>query len=244
MVARRWKLEEPVDPLSVGLQNAMPDQPLIPDEQVATLIDPDLRREIGDPVPVKFAATVVYLPLLLLGVGTSAFWLKTVPGPNLNLRTIAIDLSAGTGTALVLVIVTYLLAKYVKPFHELGREFSNVLGTMSTREVLQIGALSGAAEELVFRGTMQPWLAGHMGTGSAIAVTSVVFGLLHFVPYRVFFPLTGFATVVGLICGALFEMNHTIVAPMVAHVLLNAINLWLLVSTRTPDRTTPRPSAG
>jgi len=63
-----------------------------------------------------------------------------------------------------------------------------------------------------------------------LIVTSVVFGLLHYVPDRVFLPWTVFATIVGFICGGLYQATHSVVAPIVAHTLLNAINLTLIVN--------------
>ena len=76
------------------------------------------------------------------------------------------------------------------------------------------------AEEAFFRGALQP-AAGWL-------LASLIFGAVHFVPRREFLPWTGFAILAGLLFGALFEATGNLVAPVVAHMLVNAVNLrWL-----------------
>ena len=59
----------------------------VPDEELDSLIDPAIRSEIGNPCPVTFAATVVYAPLMVVGLVLSAFVTKTFP-PKLDAETI------------------------------------------------------------------------------------------------------------------------------------------------------------
>jgi membrane protease YdiL (CAAX protease family) len=213
------------------MTNQLTNQPPpIAVEHLDQVIDPELRAEIGNPVPITFAATVVYLPLLVGGLLTSIFWTKTITTEPWSPRGLLIDVAAGAAIALVLVLVTYVLARAVKPFELLEREFRTILGHLSHRQIIWIAVLSGAAEELLFRGTLQPWLTGLWGAPAALVVTSLVFGLLHFVPDRVFLPWTIFATVVGFLCGGLFQVFGSVIPPAVAHTLLNAINLELIVN--------------
>ena len=80
--------------------------------------------------------------------------------------------------------------------------------------------MSGFAEEAFFRGALQPrvgWLAA-----------SVLFGLAHFAPSRALLPWTGFAIVAGGILGGLYAATGNLLAPVLAHALVNALNLrWL-----------------
>lgn len=103
----------------------------------------------------------------------------------------------------------------------LGRELADMLGKRSARECVVLAVASGVAEEVFFRGALQPvlgWL-----------LASLVFGLVHFVPKRELLPWTGFALIAGLVLGALFESTGNLVAPIVAHVGINAVNLRRLV---------------
>jgi hypothetical protein len=103
----------------------------------------------------------------------------------------------------------------------LGRELAELLGKRSARECVILALASAVAEEVFFRGALQPalgWL-----------LASLIFGLVHFAPKRDLLPWTGFALVAGLVLGALFESTGNLVAPIVAHVGINAVNLRRLV---------------
>jgi len=71
---------------------------------------------------------------------------------------------------------------------------------------------------------MQPWLG--------FVPTSIIFGALHFVPSKVFIPWTVFALAAGFIFGALLEWRGSLVSPICAHIMVNAINLSMIVTGR------------
>jgi hypothetical protein len=103
----------------------------------------------------------------------------------------------------------------------MGRSLAELLGKRSLRECVVLAVVSGVAEEAFFRGVLQPalgWL-----------LASLIFGLVHFAPKRELLPWTGFALAAGLALGALFEFTGNLVAPIVAHVGINAVNLRRLV---------------
>lgn len=102
----------------------------------------------------------------------------------------------------------------------LSRELAQLLGPLSTRSCLLLAAASGFAEEALFRGALQPQL-GLLGA-------SLLFGLAHFVPRRELLPWTAFTLAAGFGLGALYEVTGNLVAPVVAHFGVNAVNLRLL----------------
>ncbi len=57
---------------------------------------------------------------------------------------------------------------------------------------------------------------------------SLLFGLAHFVPRRELLPWTAFTLAAGFGLGALYEVTGNLVAPVVAHFGVNAVNLRLL----------------
>jgi membrane protease YdiL (CAAX protease family) len=86
--------------------------------------------------------------------------------------------------------------------------------------------LVGPFEELVFRGGVQGILRRTWGPTVAIAVSSALFGLVHW------FALTGtgsrvpyvtIAAVLGLVLGYLYERSRNIVVPAVVHGLYNSV---------------------
>jgi hypothetical protein len=80
--------------------------------------------------------------------------------------------------------------------------------------------VSGFAEEAFFRGALQPQVG--------LVIASLIFGVVHFVPRREFLPWTAFAIAAGFLFGWLFDTTGNLVAPVVAHASINAVNLWLL----------------
>jgi hypothetical protein len=130
-----------------------------------------------------------------------------------------------------MVGVTWSLARALRALQELEREFQKVLGSLAPTRILALAVLSGTAEELLFRGSLQPWLG--------YVATSLLFGCLHFVPSIVFFPWTLFAIGAGFIFGGLFSWRGSLVGPIVAHSLVNGINLHLIVTGRRRSKNAP-----
>ncbi|MEE2712676.1 MAG: CPBP family intramembrane glutamic endopeptidase [Planctomycetota bacterium] len=190
-------------------------------DDIESLIDPEVRAEIGDPIPISTAATAVYIPLLLLGLGLAIFWQGTISVQQFSWPRIAEDAAIGFGVGLALVAITWFLSRVLTPLQDLEREFRRVLGDVSTQRILALALLSGVAEELVFRGTLQPWIG--------YVATSIIFGCIHFVPSPVFLPWTLFALGAGFLFGWLFEYRDSLIAPIFAHVTVNALNLLLIV---------------
>jgi membrane protease YdiL (CAAX protease family) len=90
--------------------------------------------------------------------------------------------------------------------------------------------LTPLAEEWMYRGLLQQGLKGAgLGRGAAIAVTSVLFALVHWGSLAEDSRVAGMATLVLLSVGwgMLYERSGRIAAPIVAHALFNAANLWI-----------------
>lgn len=208
----------------------------VPDHSLDELIDPELRREIGDPLPVAFAASVVYWPLLLVGLAASVWWTDSLSGPGYAPLHVAVDVLLGAGVALLITGSTFGLARRSRTLRELEVEFRRVLGAMSGGQILRLAALSGTGEELLFRGTIQVLFADPrflgLGPWHGLVWTSLIFGALHFLPHKVFLPWTLFALFVGFLAGGLFVWRESLVAPIVLHVVLNALNLRLITTGR------------
>ena len=102
----------------------------------------------------------------------------------------------------------------------LARALGRLLGRLSLAQCVLLAAVSGVAEEAFFRGVLQPRIG--------LLAAALVFGLAHFVPRRELAPWALFAFAAGLLLGILFESTGNLVAPVVAHASINAVNLWLL----------------
>ena len=76
-----------------------------------------------------------------------------------------------------------------------------------------LACIAGIAEEVLFRGLIQPGLTPWLTTWGALLVTSVLFGLVHFASRA----YAAFATVMGMYLGALLLMVDNLLAPIVTH---------------------------
>lgn len=84
----------------------------------------------------------------------------------------------------------------------------------------------GPAEELLFRGVIQSGLRRAFGPAAAIALASVMFGLLHAGVEGTIvetFAYMGVTVVLGAILGLLYEWTENVIVPALAHGLYNAI---------------------
>ena len=166
------------------------------------------------------------LPVIALGEGlllvlaVAWAWLAEIPLP---LGAPVAGALAGTGAALLLGVINLGLLRtkgnrwpggalrhvcrvIVRPLFEHVRVW----------HIVVISALAGAAEELLFRGVLQP-LAG-------LPAASVVFGAVH-VGGRSLLGYGLWAACIGGVFGVLMVMTGGLLAPIVAHAVYDALAL-------------------
>ena len=116
---------------------------------------------------------------------------------------------------------------------ELHREFRELLGRPSVREIVVLAAASSIGEEVLFRGAMlDAW---------GVWWSSLVFAGLHVGPRPSFLPWTLSSLVLGLALAWLTLWTGNLGAAVAAHFVINLLNLYYI--TRTPPRRAPA-SAG
>ncbi|MFK7992025.1 MAG: lysostaphin resistance A-like protein [Sandaracinaceae bacterium] len=135
----------------------------------------------------------------------------------------AASVAGGLGLGLVTVLFSQLAARRFSWARELHAGFRGLLGEVSAPVILGLALTSGIGEELFFRGAMQPTLGW--------VITSIVFGVIHIGPDRRFLAWTPFAIAAGFAFGALHEATGSLAGPIVAHVLINYLNLRFIVRT-------------
>jgi membrane protease YdiL (CAAX protease family) len=128
-----------------------------------------------------------------------------------------IDLFLGAAAGLALVGLWWLVARRftaARRFEDLVRE---LLGDLDAGQAVGLALLSGFAEELFFRGAVQDtwgfWIA------------SALFAALHTGRDRGLWVWTAFALVAGLLFGGMVLLAGNLLPAIVAHVVVNAINL-------------------
>lgn len=125
--------------------------------------------------------------------------------------------SIGATAGLLVALVSRLSLSWFPRVQLLEEEFARILGPLSNTEIVVLAVLSSVAEEAFFRGAMQPTLG--------YVPTALIFGLLHVGPARIYLLWTVMAVVMGFALGAMFLWTGSLLAPILCHLLINAINL-------------------
>ncbi len=132
------------------------------------------------------------------------------------------DLGAGVAAGAVALLVWEGLRRLASA-RVLESNLQQLLTGVSRSEAGALAALSGFAEELFFRGAVQP--------SAGLWATAAIFGLVHFAPGRGGLLWMLWAFVMGLALGMLTIWTSALVAPIVAHMTVNGVGLLRLVDS-------------
>jgi membrane protease YdiL (CAAX protease family) len=168
------------------------------------------------------AAWIFYLLLAIAGVVWLGLSRGTLDWAAFVGKAWPRDLLLGTAAAAVLVAAWRLGRRFSPAMRDLEAQIAGVIGPVETGEVLVLALLSGFAEELFFRGAMLgswgPW------------ISTALFGLMHSGRGWAFACWTLFALAAGGLFAALTVLTGNLLAAILAHVLVNAINLGRLAN--------------
>jgi membrane protease YdiL (CAAX protease family) len=161
---------------------------------------------------------VFYLLMALVGVVWIGWREGRIPlATFINPDAWGADLGLGLGGGLLLVGAWELASRLLPAAREVERRLSEVLGPLRGGDAIGLAVLSGFAEEFFFRGAVQ----GSWGWLWA----SVLFAVLHSGPGSEYRLWTLFAAVAGFLLGGMMAWRGNLLAPVVAHVVTNGVNL-------------------
>jgi membrane protease YdiL (CAAX protease family) len=143
-------------------------------------------------------------------------WLVEPPGVAL-VSSAALGLAVAT-TIIAFTRVTVRRFGWARRLHSELRPVALDLTTVG--QILVVAGLSSLGEELFFRGLLAPTVG--------VVPAALLFGLLHQIKGPSRWVWVGWATVVGLMLGAVFALTGSLVGPLLAHAIVNAANLAYL----------------
>jgi membrane protease YdiL (CAAX protease family) len=178
------------------------------------------RSTLPSTTRITTLAVVVYGPLAVgalawawLGGARFAWTLDTPWWSASYPERLALSLGLGLLLAVVVVGVTPILVERTRWARALHAELAEIISPLSAAEMTWLALASGVAEELFFRGAMQPaW---------GLLITSLIFGAVHVGPKPLFLAWTTWAFVMGLLLGLIFELTGVLWGPVLAHVWIN-----------------------
>lgn len=136
------------------------------------------------------------------------------PGP--------LGMRVGLGIALGVAIVaaSRLATRATRSGARLAAELGALLGPLSRSRAWAYALASGLAEEAFFRGALQPQVG--------LLAATLLFGLAHYAPRPGLRVWSVFALGAGAAFGGLFILTGDLLAPALAHIVVNGANLhWL-----------------
>jgi membrane protease YdiL (CAAX protease family) len=147
----------------------------------------------------------------------------------------ALAASAALGLLLAgaLVLGTRVAVARSRSARRLHHELRPVARDLTLGPILLVAGLSSLGEELLFRGLLTPT--------TGVIISAVLFGLAHQIRGPSRWVWIGWATGVGVALGVIFALTGSLVGPLLAHAIVNAVNLaYLRDHDPGPDDADPR----
>jgi uncharacterized protein len=123
----------------------------------------------------------------------------------------------GLAVGLLIVFASRMALYRFEWARALHRELRHLLFPLTDTEIVVLAAASSVGEEMFFRGALLPAI-GLFGS-------SAIFALLHIGPKARYLPWTASSFVVGLLFGAMYQWTGDLTGPVVAHFVINFLNL-------------------
>ncbi|KAB2963516.1 MAG: CPBP family intramembrane metalloprotease [Thermoanaerobaculia bacterium] len=136
------------------------------------------------------------------------------------------DLAGGIVLGLALLGLWALAARLLPAARRLEHQLRRLLGPVSRGEALSLALVSAVGEELVFRGALQNWLGW--------PAAALLFALAHVGPGASMRLWAAWALVGGIVLGFWTAGRGALLGALVAHFLVNAVQLWRFARNAEP----------
>ncbi len=137
-----------------------------------------------------------------------------------------VSLVLGYGVLFLILMIIYALGGRIpEELRDQGFYASGPAGLILTIFVVVI--LAPVFEETFFRGLLYPTLRNRLGPAYAVLLNGLIFGVLHFQPLYMLS-----LVLVGVVLALIYEKTESIVAPMLAHGLYNALVMVIALLLR------------
>lgn len=142
-------------------------------------------------------------------------WLG-VRGPGAWLTSLGLCLPLGAAT----IAVTRIAVRRAAWAHALHVALRPAVHGAGNLALFAVATASAAGEELLFRGLLVPLIG--------VVAASLLFGALHQIRGPARWGWMAWATLMGLLFGAIFVITGSLAGPLVAHAAINHANLRFL----------------
>lgn len=161
-------------------------------------------------------ASFVYVTLALISLSIMRYGQKNIDTifsseviENFGLATLLKQLVLAVA---FLILLSQAFQLWSKSYRVTVQYFSRVFGSMNLLTLLYLAILSSVAEEMLFRGVLQPYLG--------VILTSLIFGLMHMGPGGLGI-WSLWALIAGLVLGLLFDAHQNLIPVIIIHFIVN-----------------------
>ena len=177
---------------------------------------------------VVFSATF-YAVVLGVALGVGALWPSVlgVTWTSAPLTDLWIGLAAGAGIA----ALSWPFATRFAAGRRLSERLAETLHGIPWWGMVVLSVAAGLAEEAVFRGCLWTLAEGVGGAWVALVATAVLFGAAHGLFMGRFLAWSAFALATGLALGGVRLATGGVLAPVIAHALVDLVNIPMVLAT-------------
>ncbi|ERN40031.1 CAAX amino terminal protease family [Rubidibacter lacunae KORDI 51-2] len=183
---------------------------------------PNVPNDLPKPTRAQILIFMGITAIVLLAV--AKFWQALGRVPLLPVIINPQGIGLGLGAAAAITLASGMAYRIWPAYQRSASEYLELyVQPLAWPDLLWLGLLPGMSEELLFRGVMIP----AFGSGIwAIAVSSLVFGILHVSGW----PYLAWATAIGIVLGVLAVATGNLLVPIVAHIAANIASgcIWKL----------------
>jgi uncharacterized protein len=178
---------------------------------------------------VVYALFFLFLKIMFArhgkGLLDSLGWTKLGPFSPLSLA------MTGFGLSLFVAIIQFITVS-----NTADTPFEKMLQDPVSRIAMGLFSVTVApvAEELFFRGFLQPVCVTTMGVFPGILVTSILFGVLHLAQYGFIWQIGVLLTAVGFLLGAVRHLTGSTRASSIVHIAFNSLPFLALLFASNP----------
>ncbi|MDX1977217.1 MAG: CPBP family intramembrane glutamic endopeptidase [Pseudanabaenaceae cyanobacterium bins.68] len=182
------------------------------------------------PPPIVLSRSQVLVVMLVtafLLIGLGKLWVFVLEVPNVPLNISWQNFAIGLGLGCLVSLASYLVYQVWADYRTAANTYLEmVLKPLEMPDLIWLGLLPGLSEEFLFRGVALPSLGMNW---TAIAITSVVFGILHMAEMR-YWQYTLWAALVGAGFGTVTLYTNSLLPAVTAHILTNSLSgmIWKL----------------
>lgn len=168
--------------------------------------------------PGLFATSIMVSGILTVGI---LYWMHMFSPRTFDPRRVNWNYAyLGIIGVLLGILVVDLLSEKLKLPDLMQLEF---IGLSQNRlGVLAIAIVGPIVEEVVFRASVLGYMLRHeVGQWTAIAVSAILFGLVHFNPAQI--PA---AIIIGMLLGIIYVKSHSVILTSIIHIINNSLAVY------------------